>query len=145
MPDPEAQPAGANAPRTRSRRGIVLALAALLAAGVALGLWWRGDAPWTRQARTPADSAPANPGYVGLVYGAGGSTDEMYFAWEGDRLYSLPVAWLFPLDRWGHAVATAEAREASPGCLECHNTWVAHVTGSSNQYRHDGMILGVTC
>src|SRR4051794_19644615 len=62
MPDPEAQ---ANAPRTRSRRGIVLALAALLAAGVGVGLWWRGGLPWTKQAREPADRAPANPGYVG--------------------------------------------------------------------------------
>ncbi len=82
---------------------------------------------------------------IELVYGAGGSGDEMYFAWQGDRLYNLPIGWLNPFQRWGHTIDSVEARVASPSCLECHNTWVAHVPGTPNQYRRDEMILGVTC
>ncbi len=95
------------------------------------------------QAAPQGEKRTAYP--VGLVYGAGGTADEMYFTWKGDRLCNLPVAWLYPLDRWGHAVESSEAREAPPGCLECHNTWVAHVPGTTNQYRRQDMILGVTC
>lgn len=83
--------------------------------------------------------------HVGLAYGAGGTRDEMYFAWEGDRLVQLPVAWLSPQARWGNVVDRIEAREVSPNCLECHTTWVAHVPGTLNQYRRDSMLLGVTC
>jgi tetratricopeptide (TPR) repeat protein len=82
---------------------------------------------------------------IELVYGAGGKADEMYFAWQGDRLYNLPVAWLYPLERWGNAVDSIQPREATASCLECHNTWAAHVPGTSNQFRREGMILGVTC
>jgi len=82
---------------------------------------------------------------IGLVYGSAGKRDEMYFAWQDDRLYHLPVAWLYPFDRWGHAVNSIHGRETPPSCLECHNTWVAHVPGSANRYRRDDMILGVTC
>lgn len=82
---------------------------------------------------------------IGLVYGAGGAGDEMYFAWQGDRLYNLSVAWLYPFQRWGHAVDSIDARQAFPNCLECHNTWIGHIPGTPNQYRKDDMILGVGC
>jgi tetratricopeptide (TPR) repeat protein len=82
---------------------------------------------------------------IALVYGAGGKADEMYFAWQGDRLYNLPVAWLYPFGCWGNAVDSIQPREATASCVECHNTWAAHVPGTSNQYRRDDMILGVTC
>src|SRR5262249_3017000 len=32
-----------------------------------------------------------------------------------------------------------------PRCVECHNTWVAHVAGTLNQYQRETLILGVTC
>ncbi len=82
---------------------------------------------------------------IALAYGAGGKADEMYFTWQGDRLYNLPVAWLYPRDCWGNQVDSAELRPASPSCVECHNTWAAHVPGTPNQYRREDLIPGVTC
>jgi tetratricopeptide (TPR) repeat protein len=82
---------------------------------------------------------------VGLVYGSGNGRDEMYFAWNGDQLIHLPVAWLYPQKRWGNAVDPTHTTLTPPSCLECHNTWVAHVPGTPNQYRRDDMLLGVTC
>jgi tetratricopeptide (TPR) repeat protein len=85
------------------------------------------------------------PYQVGLVYGSAGKHDEMYFAWQDDRLFHLPVAWLYPFERWGYASHTTTARPTHASCLECHNTWVASIPGSINQYRRDDMLLGVTC
>jgi tetratricopeptide (TPR) repeat protein len=82
---------------------------------------------------------------IGLVYGAAGTSDEMYLAWQDDRLYNPPVAWLYSIGCWGHATDTISAREVNPRCLECHNTWIAHVPGTTNQYRRDDMLPGVTC
>jgi tetratricopeptide (TPR) repeat protein len=85
---------------------------------------------------------------VGLVYGSGGKRDELYFAWEGDRLFSLAVGWLSPYDRWGDAcdrMDGLQGLDTQASCLECHNTWVAHVPGTPLRYRRDDMLLGVTC
>jgi tetratricopeptide (TPR) repeat protein len=82
---------------------------------------------------------------VGLVYGSANKRDELYFAWQDDRLYTLPAAWLYPFDRWGNAVESMHVVETPPSCLECHNTWFAHVPETPNQYRRDDMLLGVTC
>lgn len=82
---------------------------------------------------------------IDLVYGAAGKSDEMYLAWEEDRLFIHHVSWLYPNDRWGNAADVPGARSAPSRCLECHNTWIAHVPGSVNQYHRDEMILGVTC
>lgn len=83
--------------------------------------------------------------HIGLVYGAAGHGDEMYHAWQGDKLSTLPVAWLYPLQCWGNAVDSIDTPAVVPSCLDCHNTWVAHVPGAVNQYRKDDMLLGVTC
>ncbi len=85
------------------------------------------------------------PYQIALVYGSASKHDEMYFAWQDDRLYHLPMAWLYPFDRWGQAAHTNAARPTHSSCLECHNTWVAHIPGTVNQYRRDDMLLGVTC
>jgi tetratricopeptide (TPR) repeat protein len=87
---------------------------------------------------------------IGLVYGAGGISDEVYFSWRGDRLYELPVAWLYPQGRWGtNSVSRYGAgdfsRDATTRCLECHNTWLQHVAGTPNEYGRHDLILGVTC
>jgi tetratricopeptide (TPR) repeat protein len=82
---------------------------------------------------------------VGLVYGSANNRDEMYFTWQDDRLCNIPVAWLYPFDRWGDASETMRVHDTSPSCLECHNTWIAHVPGTAAQYRRDDMLLGVTC
>jgi tetratricopeptide (TPR) repeat protein len=87
---------------------------------------------------------------IGLVYGAGGTSDEVYFSWRGDRLDELPVAWLYPQGRWGTSPVSrygtgSFSREATTRCLECHNTWLEHVPGTLNEYGRQGLILGVTC
>ena len=87
---------------------------------------------------------------IALVYGGGGVLDEVYFTWHDTRLYELPVAWLHPQNRW--AITTDNlrgegdfARDTTPRCLECHNTWFEHVPGTRNQYNRASFILGVTC
>jgi tetratricopeptide (TPR) repeat protein len=86
---------------------------------------------------------------IDLVYGAA-RADEVFFSWRGEGLYELPVVWLHPLDRWGNSSINPHgkgdfAREATVRCVECHNTWLAHVPGTPNEYRHEGAVLGVTC
>ncbi len=86
---------------------------------------------------------------IDLVYGAG-ALDEVFFSWRGDRLYELPIVWLHPLKRWGNSshyrYGTGDfSRDATPRCLECHNTWMRHVAGTPNEYKRDDLILGVTC
>jgi tetratricopeptide (TPR) repeat protein len=82
---------------------------------------------------------------IDLVYGCGGISDEMYFTWQDDQLFNLPIAWLYPYNSWGHAVSNDLLRPAASNCLECHNTWATHIPGTLNSYRREDMILGVTC
>ncbi len=87
---------------------------------------------------------------IGLVYGAGANADEVYFTWHGDRLQELPIVWLNPFREWGAMLFDPHgsgdfARNVTPRCLECHNTWFEHVPGTVNQYRRENMVLGVTC
>jgi tetratricopeptide (TPR) repeat protein len=87
---------------------------------------------------------------IDLVYGAGGTTDEVYFTWHDDRLFELPVVWLHSRKEWGASVFDPHAggdysRATTPQCLECHNTWFQHVPGTANEYRRAGCVLGVTC
>ena len=87
--------------------------------------------------------------HINLVYGAN-RADEVFFSWHGDRLDEQPVVWLHPLQRWGN-ITLAESgtgdfsRNATRRCLECHNTFFEHATGTPNQYRPESFILGVTC
>jgi tetratricopeptide (TPR) repeat protein len=85
------------------------------------------------------------PYQIGLVYGSANKRDEMYFAWQDDRLVRLPFAWLYPFDRWGTDVDDLRILDTHPACLECHNTWIKHVPGNPIRYRQEGMLLGVTC
>lgn len=85
------------------------------------------------------------PYKIGLVYGSANKTDEMYFAWEGDRLFHLPVGWLTPHSCWGAGSDTIKVIDGGPSCLQCHNTWMAHKPETTNQYHRDFMLLGVTC
>jgi tetratricopeptide (TPR) repeat protein len=82
---------------------------------------------------------------IGLVYGSANKRDEMYFTWQDDHIHHLPVAWLYPQDRWGDARETLEVGNAPPSCLECHNTWMTHVPEKPMRYRRDEVLLGVTC
>ena len=87
---------------------------------------------------------------IGLVFGNGAETDEVYFTWQADRLSELPMSWLHPLGEWGTAGFDRDgegdfSRGTTPRCMECHNTWMDHTPGTRNQYQRDTMILGVTC
>ena len=82
---------------------------------------------------------------IGLVYGCNGRRDEQYFAWQGNTLWQLPVAWLHPQNCWGTIQDRIEARDVPANCLQCHNTWISQVRGTPNEYRRNGMLLGVTC
>lgn len=86
---------------------------------------------------------------IDLVYGAN-KADEVFFSWRGDRLYELVTAWLHPSGEWANTLynrygAGHFARDATARCLECHNTWFAHVPGTTNQYQVDSFVLGVSC
>jgi tetratricopeptide (TPR) repeat protein len=99
--------------------------------------------------RATAASDERSEAQIDLLYG-NGFGDQIYFTFQGDRLFELPVGWLFPMNRWAEKPFDPQSsgnclRTTNPRCLECHNTWVGHVAGSSNEYRRDTMILGVTC
>ena len=86
---------------------------------------------------------------IGWVYGSA-PADEVYHLWRGDRLYEAKVAWLHPFNEWGYTTFSPHApgdhsRDTTTRCVECHNTWLAHVPGTTNQYLEPNRILGVTC
>src|SRR5262249_24445467 len=69
---------------------------------------------------------------IALVYGSRGAGDEMYFTWHDDKLFELPMAWLYPQNCWGSTTLNPHGagdfgRETGPRCLECHNTSFAYV------------------
>jgi tetratricopeptide (TPR) repeat protein len=111
----------------------------------------RGDNGFFQTAvQTTAAGEQRTTALISLVYGAGGNGDEVYFTWRGDRLYELPMAWLHPQNRWGVVTLNQYSggdfsRPTTPRCLECHNTWFDSIAASTNQYRPDRSILGVTC
>ncbi len=88
---------------------------------------------------------------IDLVYGAGGTADDVFLSWrDDDHLVELPMVWLYQLNKWGASHFDPNgsgdySRALTLRCLECHNTWLEHVPGTTNQYRRDGAILGVTC
>ena len=87
---------------------------------------------------------------VDLTDGLAGTGDEVYFSWQGDRLFELPVAWIPGSKSWAEHPSNRSdpgsvPRTATPRCVECHTTWIQHVLGTENEYRREGMIRGVTC
>lgn len=103
-----------------------------------------------RAAQTHGADTRASTSDIAFIYGSAGGNDEVYFAWHGDKLRELPVAWLAPEKTWGASLfdrhGTGDfSRDMTLRCVECHNTWFEHVPGSRNQYGRDNNILGVTC
>jgi tetratricopeptide (TPR) repeat protein len=88
---------------------------------------------------------------IEFIYGAGGGTDEIYFARRGDQLFEMPIAWLHPQDQWGVSLfdphGTGDlSRPLTPQCLECHTTWVDYHRGTLNEYGPlERDLVGVTC
>jgi tetratricopeptide (TPR) repeat protein len=94
-------------------------------------------------------SEPRTTHRVDLVYGAN-KADEVFFSWRDDRINEMMAVWLHPLNCWAHTSydrngSGSFARETTPRCLECHNTWIAHVPGTINEYKPEGAVLGVSC
>jgi tetratricopeptide (TPR) repeat protein len=86
---------------------------------------------------------------IDLVYGVN-KADEVFFSWRDDRLFELMTVWLHPSNEWANTSYNRHgtgdfARDTTSRCLECHNTWFAHVPGTVNQYVPDSFVLGVTC
>jgi tetratricopeptide (TPR) repeat protein len=86
---------------------------------------------------------------IDLVYGAN-KADEVFFSWRGDRLYEHMLVWLHPSNEWANTPYNPHGggefvREATTRCMECHNTWFEHVSGTPNEYKRESFILGVSC
>ena len=99
--------------------------------------------------RAIPNGEPAAKTRIDLAYGAN-KADEVFFTWKDDHIFELISVWLHPLQRWAHTSydhhgSGSFARETTPRCLECHNTWIAHVPGTTNEYQPDAAVLGVSC
>lgn len=86
---------------------------------------------------------------IDLIYGVK-HADEVFFTWRGNHLHELMAVWLHPSHEWGNSAynrygSGGFARVTTSRCLECHNTWFAHVPGTANEYRPDSFVLGATC
>jgi tetratricopeptide (TPR) repeat protein len=141
VPDPAAMPAGFEAGKQLYRSQHP---------GLRFEMSRSGNEYFQTQICTTADGEERSPARIDLVLGAGGKADEVYLTWHEGRLYELPVAWLFTFDCWGSSHVSAKQsghalRESTLRCLECHNTWFAHVPGTLNEYRPDSFLMGVTC
>src|SRR5262249_11498448 len=109
-----------------------------------------GDQFFQAAVRTTPGGPQRTDARVALVYGAGGTADEVYFTWHGNRLYELPVAWLHPGRCWAEEPRSRYAggdfsRTTTPRCVECHNTWPEHVPATENENRPDSSTRGATC
>jgi tetratricopeptide (TPR) repeat protein len=87
---------------------------------------------------------------IDLIYGANHQADEVFFSWQGEHLDELMAVWLHPSNRWAntsydHRGSGTFTRVTTIRCVECHNTWVAQLPGSTNQYNANTAVLGVTC
>lgn len=109
-----------------------------------------GDEFFQTAIRTTDSGEERNTSRIDFVLGAGGKADEVYLTWHGDRLYELPMSWLYTFDCWGCSHLNPHGsgdfgRDSTLRCMECHNTWFAHEPGTRNSYRHDSFLMGVTC
>jgi Cytochrome c554 and c-prime len=85
----------------------------------------------------------------GIVTGSG-KIAQSYLHWKDDRLYQLPVSYLTKKGCWvnspGYLDGTANfARPVLAPCLECHATYFESIGGTTNHFRTDNFILGISC
>ncbi len=85
----------------------------------------------------------------GLVTGSG-KLGQTYLYWKGQHLYQMHASYLTSRDCWvnspGFTDGTANfARPTLAPCLECHATYFESIGGTTNQFRKDNFILGVSC
>lgn len=85
----------------------------------------------------------------GLVTGSG-KLGQTYLYWQGQHLYQMHASYLTSQQCWinspGFADGTANfARPVMAPCLECHATYFETLGGTSNEFRRDNFVLGVSC
>ncbi len=85
----------------------------------------------------------------GIVTGSG-KIAQSYLYWKDERLYQLPISYLTKKGCWvnspGYLDGTANfARPVLAPCLECHATYFETVGGTTNHFRTDNYILGISC
>ena len=85
----------------------------------------------------------------GIVTGSG-KIAQSYLYWKDERLYQLPISYLTKKNCWvnspGYLDGTANfARPVLAPCLECHATFFETVGGTTNHFRKDNFILGISC
>ncbi|MEZ6062557.1 MAG: tetratricopeptide repeat protein [Planctomycetaceae bacterium] len=140
-PDPDRMPAGFAEGKGRFKTQVK---------GLEFDMIRSGDQYFQTAIRQTESGEQRTKTRIDLVYGAG-TADEIYFAWhDDDRMYELPVAWLYTHKQWAAEYfdpfgSGDYSRPLTLRCLECHNTWFEYVPGSLNQYRRDDFIIGITC
>jgi cytochrome c554/c'-like protein len=99
----------------------------------------------------PGGGATEHTERIDIVIGSG-RVGQTYLFWKGDLLFQLPVSYWTDLGTWvnspGYRDGAAKfERPVVPRCLECHVTYAmpASPLASSNQYRADTLVLGISC
>ncbi len=110
----------------------------------------RGGKYYQTVIRKTATGSAAVSSPIAFIYGSGGAADEVFFTLRDDRLFELPMVWLHPTHEWAASPFDPYgggdfAREMTPRCVECHNTWFPHVAGSVNQYQREHNLVGISC
>jgi len=75
---------------------------------------------------------------------------QSYLFWQGDSLFQLPVSYWAELGQWinspGYQDGSARFDRPVVGrCLECHSSYFEVIAPGVNQYKKEGMRLGITC
>ena len=75
---------------------------------------------------------------------------ETYLYWHGDKLFQMNCTYLSTSDRWINSPGYIDGDAAyarpipSPGCLECHATYV-DFREPPNRFTPSSLILGISC
>lgn len=111
----------------------------------------RGDKPVQIVKEHTPEGPRSVESTIDLILGANTVSDEVYLSWHADdSMWELPIAWVYAQDCWGasgfdRTAGGDRARPLTLRCFECHNTWFQHLPGTTNVYRREDLILGVTC
>lgn len=86
---------------------------------------------------------------IDLVTGAG-HVGQTFLYWVNDALYQMHVSYFKEPDAWvnspGYHDGTAwYTREVIPKCVDCHMTYMQWIPDTTNRYRKETAILGVSC
>lgn len=106
---------------------------------------------YSQTGRASTRSGPRqSTSHIDLIYGANRKADEVFFTWRGNGLFELMTVWLHPTKRWANTSYDFQgdgtfSRATTPRCVECHNTWLDHAPGTTNEYDRQTAVLGIGC